>query len=172
MVQIKSYAFLNLIFIGGHRRNLMQVFDKRWMDSLKQEFMVNIFLISAVFYWKDIIQPSNTFVILLFNFFINFCRMSMFKRYIVNHSKIKQPSWKHKNISLSVCVYIVSKYHNVFFKYYNFENNFHTFSCRSVSFIMVTACFAFILLSFLYLIIDVAKIWDGTPFIFPGICSF
>lgn len=93
----------------------MQVFDKRWMDSLKQEFMVNIFLISAVFYWKDIIQPSNTFVILLFNFFINFCRMSMFKRYIVNHSKIKQPSWKHKNISLSVCVYIVSKYHNVFF---------------------------------------------------------
>ena len=134
-----------MIFIGGHRRNLMQVFDKRWMDSLKQEFMVNIFLISAVFYWKDIIQPSNTFVILLFNFFINFCRMS-------------NTSYQSTTI--------------FFFKYYNFENNFHTFSCRSVSFIMVTACFAFILLSFLYLIIDVAKIWDGTPFIFPGICSF
>lgn len=39
---------------------------------------------------------------------------------------------------------------------------------RSVSFIMVTACFAFILLTILYLIIDVAKIWNGTPFIFPG----
>lgn len=36
---------------------------------------------------------------------------------------------------------------------------------------MVTACFAFILLAILYLIIDVAKIWNGTPFIFPGMNS-
>lgn len=41
----------------------------------------------------------------------------------------------------------------------------------SVSFIMVTACFAFILLAILYLIIDVTKIWNGTPFIFPGMNS-
>ncbi|KAK3102341.1 hypothetical protein FSP39_010631 [Pinctada imbricata] len=41
----------------------------------------------------------------------------------------------------------------------------------SVSFILVTASFAFILLCVLYILIDVSHIWDGDPFIYPGMNS-
>ncbi|XP_050418946.1 heparan-alpha-glucosaminide N-acetyltransferase [Patella vulgata] len=41
----------------------------------------------------------------------------------------------------------------------------------SVSFIMVTACFAFILLSVLYIVMDVLKWWKGGPFVYPGMNS-
>jgi len=38
----------------------------------------------------------------------------------------------------------------------------------SVSFVMVTSCFAFFLLSFCYYLIDVKKWWNGAPFFYPG----
>lgn len=38
----------------------------------------------------------------------------------------------------------------------------------SVSFILVTAALGYVLLSALYIVIDVIKIWDGEPFVFPG----
>ncbi|XP_060561186.1 heparan-alpha-glucosaminide N-acetyltransferase-like [Ruditapes philippinarum] len=38
----------------------------------------------------------------------------------------------------------------------------------SVSFIMVTASFAYFLLAMLYIIVDVLKLWNGAPFIFAG----
>lgn len=41
----------------------------------------------------------------------------------------------------------------------------------SVSFILVTASFAFIVLSFFYVIIDILHFWDGDPFIYPGMNS-
>ena len=39
----------------------------------------------------------------------------------------------------------------------------------SISFVMVTSCFAFALLSFLYVIIDVKNWWKGQPFFYAGI---
>lgn len=38
----------------------------------------------------------------------------------------------------------------------------------SVSFALVTACFGYFLLGLLYLLVDVFKLWNGTPFIFAG----
>ncbi|XP_042214151.1 heparan-alpha-glucosaminide N-acetyltransferase-like [Homarus americanus] len=38
----------------------------------------------------------------------------------------------------------------------------------SLSFVLTTACFAFLLLSFLYLVIDKWKWWSGNPFRYPG----
>ncbi|XP_077293815.1 heparan-alpha-glucosaminide N-acetyltransferase [Arctopsyche grandis] len=38
----------------------------------------------------------------------------------------------------------------------------------SLSYLLVTSSFAFILLSICYILIDVAKIWNGSPFIQPG----
>ena len=37
-----------------------------------------------------------------------------------------------------------------------------------MSFILVTAALGCVLLSALYIVIDVIKIWDGEPFVFPG----
>jgi hypothetical protein len=39
---------------------------------------------------------------------------------------------------------------------------------RSVSFIFATGAMAFILLAMCYLLIDVYGIWNGAPFIYPG----
>ena len=39
---------------------------------------------------------------------------------------------------------------------------------RSLSYVMVTTCFAFFLLSFCYFLIDVLKLWTGAPFFYPG----
>lgn len=41
----------------------------------------------------------------------------------------------------------------------------------STSFILITASFANILLVAMYIVIDVLKWWDGTPFVFPGMNS-
>jgi len=41
----------------------------------------------------------------------------------------------------------------------------------SISFVMVTSCFAFALLSFLYVIIDVKNWWKGQPFFYAGMNS-
>jgi len=41
----------------------------------------------------------------------------------------------------------------------------------SISFVMVTSCFAFILLSLLYIIIDIKKWWKGQPFFYAGMNS-
>ncbi|XP_063419703.1 heparan-alpha-glucosaminide N-acetyltransferase-like [Mytilus trossulus] len=41
----------------------------------------------------------------------------------------------------------------------------------SISFILVTASFAFLLLSAMYITIDILKIWEGDPFIYPGMNS-
>ncbi|RUS78252.1 hypothetical protein EGW08_013991, partial [Elysia chlorotica] len=41
----------------------------------------------------------------------------------------------------------------------------------SLSYTLVTACFAFILLSALYVLIDVLGFWKGQPFIYPGMNS-
>ena len=41
----------------------------------------------------------------------------------------------------------------------------------SLSFVLVTSCFAFILLSLLYLVIDVKKLWKGQPFFYAGMNS-
>lgn len=38
----------------------------------------------------------------------------------------------------------------------------------SVSFVLVTSCFAFYLLSICYILIDIKKWWSGAPFIYPG----
>nr|CAD7418822.1 unnamed protein product [Timema cristinae] len=38
----------------------------------------------------------------------------------------------------------------------------------SLSFVMVTSCFAFFLLSALYYAIDVRQWWSGAPFYYPG----
>jgi heparan-alpha-glucosaminide N-acetyltransferase len=38
----------------------------------------------------------------------------------------------------------------------------------SLSYVLVTTCFALILLSSLYFIIDVKQWWSGTPFLEPG----
>ena len=38
----------------------------------------------------------------------------------------------------------------------------------SISYVMVTSCFAFALLSFLYVVIDVKHWWKGQPFFYPG----
>lgn len=38
----------------------------------------------------------------------------------------------------------------------------------SLSFVLVTSCFAYILFSLCYIIIDVLKIWTGKPFLFAG----
>ena len=44
------------------------------------------------------------------------------------------------------------------------------FQCifRSVSFVLALASMAYLLLTVLYLVIDVFKLWGGTPFLFPG----
>lgn len=39
---------------------------------------------------------------------------------------------------------------------------------RSLSFVLVTSCFAYILLTGLYIVIDILKWWTGKPFIFAG----
>ena len=39
---------------------------------------------------------------------------------------------------------------------------------RSASFVIALGSMAFLLLSFLYLIIDVKELWSGAPFIYPG----
>ena len=41
----------------------------------------------------------------------------------------------------------------------------------SISFVMVTSCFAFSLLAVLYIIIDVAKLWKGQPLFYAGMNS-
>ena len=41
----------------------------------------------------------------------------------------------------------------------------------SISFVLVTSCFAFILLSLLYVVIDVKKLWKGQPFFYAGMNS-
>ncbi|ESO82197.1 hypothetical protein LOTGIDRAFT_135049, partial [Lottia gigantea] len=41
----------------------------------------------------------------------------------------------------------------------------------SVSFVMVTACFAFILLTILYVFMDILQWWKGGPFVYPGMNS-
>jgi len=41
----------------------------------------------------------------------------------------------------------------------------------SISFVLVTSCFAFVLLSLLYLVIDVKKWWKGQPFFYAGMNS-
>jgi len=41
----------------------------------------------------------------------------------------------------------------------------------SISFVLVTSCFAFILLSVLYVVIDVKKLWKGQPFFYAGMNS-
>lgn len=41
----------------------------------------------------------------------------------------------------------------------------------SLSFVLTTACFAFFLLTFLYIVIDIFDWWGGQPFIFPGMNS-
>nr|KAG5698776.1 hypothetical protein BaRGS_032195 [Batillaria attramentaria] len=41
----------------------------------------------------------------------------------------------------------------------------------SLSFILTTACFAFILLTVLYVVIDLLDWWGGQPFVFPGMNS-
>ena len=41
----------------------------------------------------------------------------------------------------------------------------------SISFVMVTSCFAFLLLSLLYIIIDIKKWWKGQPFFYAGMNS-
>lgn len=41
----------------------------------------------------------------------------------------------------------------------------------SFSFVLATSSFAFILLSFLYVVIDVLKWWNGAPFFYPGMNS-
>ena len=41
----------------------------------------------------------------------------------------------------------------------------------SISFVLVISCFAFILLSVLYLLIDVKKLWKGQPFFYAGMNS-
>jgi heparan-alpha-glucosaminide N-acetyltransferase len=41
----------------------------------------------------------------------------------------------------------------------------------SISFVLVTSCFALLLLSFLYVIIDIKNWWSGTPFYEPGMNS-
>ncbi|KAK7864612.1 hypothetical protein R5R35_003200 [Gryllus longicercus] len=38
----------------------------------------------------------------------------------------------------------------------------------SVSFVLLTACFAFLLLSVLYLVVDAGKWWNGHPFLYAG----
>lgn len=38
----------------------------------------------------------------------------------------------------------------------------------SISFVLVTSCFAYFVLSFLYVFVDVFKWWSGSPFIYPG----
>lgn len=39
---------------------------------------------------------------------------------------------------------------------------------RSLSFVLCMAGFAFVLLAFCYVTIDVYKVWSGAPFYFPG----
>ena len=41
----------------------------------------------------------------------------------------------------------------------------------SISLVLVTSCFAFILLSVLYVVIDVRKLWKGQPFFYAGMNS-
>ena len=41
----------------------------------------------------------------------------------------------------------------------------------SISFVLVTSCFAFVLLSLLYVIIDIKKVWKGQPFFYAGMNS-
>ena len=41
----------------------------------------------------------------------------------------------------------------------------------SISFVLVTSCFAFTLLSLLYVIIDIKKLWKGQPFFYAGMNS-
>lgn len=43
---------------------------------------------------------------------------------------------------------------------------------RSLSFVLATGSMAFVLLSVLYLAIDVFRIWNGSPFNYPGSFSF
>lgn len=43
------------------------------------------------------------------------------------------------------------------------------FLFRSLSYVMAMASMAFLLLSVLYIIIDVKCLWNGAPFIYPGI---
>ena len=60
---------------------------------------------------------------------------------------------KHNHIRIFICR---CNYHSFFFNF------------RSTSFALVTSCFAFILLSFCYLLIDVNKFWSGKPFLYAG----
>ena len=42
------------------------------------------------------------------------------------------------------------------------------FLCRSLSYVLAMACFAFVLLSAFYVLIDVSRIWSGAPFTYLG----
>ncbi|RZC36115.1 heparan-alpha-glucosaminide N-acetyltransferase, partial [Asbolus verrucosus] len=42
------------------------------------------------------------------------------------------------------------------------------FLFRSISFVLVTSCFAFLLLSLCYVVIDIKNWWSGKPFLFAG----
>lgn len=51
----------------------------------------------------------------------------------------------------------------------NFDKKFDVFLIdRSLSFVLCMAGFAFVLLAFCYVTIDVYKVWSGAPFYFPG----
>ena len=39
---------------------------------------------------------------------------------------------------------------------------------RSLSFVLVTSCMAFFLLSVCYLLVDIVGWWNGAPFFYPG----
>ncbi|NXX44946.1 HGNAT acetyltransferase, partial [Tricholaema leucomelas] len=41
----------------------------------------------------------------------------------------------------------------------------------SISYVTTTSCFAFILLSLMYYLVDVKKLWSGAPFFYPGMNS-
>ena len=52
----------------------------------------------------------------------------------------------------------ISLWHSTEYKYF-----------RSLSYVMVTTCFAFFLLGVCFFLIDVRKWWTGAPFFYPGI---
>ena len=47
-------------------------------------------------------------------------------------------------------------------------NNLCMLSNRSLSFVLVTSCMAFFLLSVCYLLVDIVGWWNGAPFFYPG----
>ena len=47
----------------------------------------------------------------------------------------------------------------------------HKFSSRSLSYVFVTTATAFLLMAFVYALVDAYHKWDGEPFIYAGIYS-